>query len=199
MNTKDRITAVALRAFATHGYEGTTLAQIASEVGIQKPSLYNHYKNKDELYLTVAHFIMNALVDQIETSSVRYKNEELATRLKLVLKESCEFIIQKQEGVMYKRFMLFPPVELKKEARAIVQKGDAEIDRVLAELYQHGQNEGSLKDIPLSMFSSAYYCLLDGLFTESFIYENHDFQRRFNDAWTVFWYGISKKISAIQP
>ncbi|GAF19539.1 transcriptional regulator, TetR family [Bacillus sp. JCM 19046] len=122
MNTKDRITAVALRAFATHGYEGTTLAQIASEVGIQKPSLYNHYKNKDELYLTVAHFIMNALVEQIETSSVRYKNEELATRLKLVLKESCEFIIQKQEGVMYKRFMLFPPVELKKRHVRLFKK-----------------------------------------------------------------------------
>lgn len=195
MSTKDRIQEVALRAFATHGYEGTTLAQIANEVGIQKPSLYNHYKNKDELYLTVADFIMKALVEQIETSSLRYKEEQLSTRLKLVLKESCEFIIQKQEGVMYKRFMLFPPVELKKEAHAIVKQGDADIDLVLTDLYQHGQEEGSLKNIPLSMFSSAYYCLLDGLFTESFIYEDHDFQRRFTDAWTVFWYGISKEQS----
>ncbi|WP_054705453.1 TetR/AcrR family transcriptional regulator [Bacillus sp. JCM 19041] len=66
MSTKNRILDAALVSFASHGYEGTTLAQIANEVGIQKPSLYNHFKSKNELFLILAETIMDDLVEEIK-------------------------------------------------------------------------------------------------------------------------------------
>ncbi|WP_193744111.1 hypothetical protein [Geomicrobium sp. JCM 19039] len=45
--------------------------------------------------------------------------------------------------------------------------------------------------ISQSTFLSSYYVLLDGLFTEGFIYEEEDFRNRFEDAWHVLWNGIS--------
>ncbi|WP_078392984.1 TetR/AcrR family transcriptional regulator [Shouchella patagoniensis] len=193
MSTKNRILEAALVSFASHGYEGTTLAQIASEVGIQKPSLYNHFKSKNELFIILAETIMDALVEEIEKSADNYKDKQLETRLKKVLANSCDFILENHEGIMYKRFMLFPPAELKDSVKAIAKRGDEKIDAVLTDLFQHGQKEGVLKEIPEKMFASSYYCLLDGLFTESFIYDRSDFQRRFQDAWTIFWFGISKE------
>ncbi|MBD2807322.1 helix-turn-helix transcriptional regulator, partial [Xenorhabdus sp. ZM] len=44
--TANRIKAVALSHFARYGYEGTSLANIAQEVGIKKPSIYAHFKGK---------------------------------------------------------------------------------------------------------------------------------------------------------
>ena len=58
MSTKERILDAALTLFAKNGYDGTSVEQIASIVGIKAPSLYKHYKGKED--------ILNALIDSAE-------------------------------------------------------------------------------------------------------------------------------------
>ena len=58
MSTKQRILDEALTLFAEKGYDGTGVDLIAERVGIKGPSLYKHYKGKEE--------ILNALIDVAE-------------------------------------------------------------------------------------------------------------------------------------
>jgi AcrR family transcriptional regulator len=58
MSTKDRILDEALTLFAENGYDGTGVEPIAEKVGIKAPSLYKHYKGKED--------ILNALIDNAE-------------------------------------------------------------------------------------------------------------------------------------
>ena len=51
MSTQDRIRQAAMQLFAARGYAGTSIADIAQQVGISKAGLYNYYSSKEELLL----------------------------------------------------------------------------------------------------------------------------------------------------
>ena len=58
MSSKEKTLDTALYLFAENGYDGTSVEQIAGIVGIKAPSLYKHYKGKED--------ILNALIDSAE-------------------------------------------------------------------------------------------------------------------------------------
>lgn len=53
-DTKQRILDEALRLFSQSGYDAVSVERIASAVGIKAPSLYKHFKSKQEIFDAIA-------------------------------------------------------------------------------------------------------------------------------------------------
>ena len=68
-NTKEKIHAAAARLFAQKGYHGTSIRDLAQELGLQKSSLYNHFHSKEDLLFHLVDELMDQALERIEAVS----------------------------------------------------------------------------------------------------------------------------------
>ncbi|HHJ64353.1 MAG TPA: TetR/AcrR family transcriptional regulator [Aquifex aeolicus] len=71
-HTKERISRVALRLFSQKGFKGTTIKDIAREVGITEGAIYRHFRSKED--------IIEHLVERITGEIRELIREEVLTK-----------------------------------------------------------------------------------------------------------------------
>lgn len=84
-----QLIAIARRLFATHGYDGTSLRDIAAEAGITKATLYHHFPNKSELYCRISVDDMRSLLEAV-TSAVA-QTEGAVARIHAFMRASADY------------------------------------------------------------------------------------------------------------
>lgn len=60
-----RIMDAAEKLFASHGFQATSLRDIAAEAGLQQPGLYNHFASKEALYAAVLERSLRPMEERI--------------------------------------------------------------------------------------------------------------------------------------
>jgi len=83
---REELTRTAARLFAERGYHGTSLADLAEALGIQKASLYHHIDSKEDLLWEVARSgaaAFHAALDEVPESLPATEKIRLALRAHL--------------------------------------------------------------------------------------------------------------------
>jgi len=146
MSTKQRILDEALTLFAKNGYDGTGVDLIAERVGIKGPSLYKHYKGKEE--------ILNALIDAAEERYEEYFGSEkhigkLPQSREEFIKVTMERIsFTMRDPVIRKTRMLFVQEQFRNEriSEATTRHQLDGIQRMFAKIIKGMMDEGIVKN-----------------------------------------------------
>lgn len=72
MNRKEEILLVTLELAAANGLSNVSMAQIAGKMGIQKPSLYNHFNSKEEIISEMYQYLRDKSKEQLSLADIDY-------------------------------------------------------------------------------------------------------------------------------
>lgn len=190
----ETIQKAAMQLFSQQGYEGTSLAQIAKQVGIKKPSIYAHFSGKADLFLHVFDQVLHH--QQIYTKQwiEQSQHQTVQKRLYQILFSACQYFLEhEQETAFLKRAMLFPPPSLKDSLRTQFLKWEQSISSLLSSLFEEGIQKREIQPLDIENLLSSYYCLLDGSFIQLHYYGRKGFENRLDQVWKLFWAGIAFK------
>lgn len=188
--TINRIRDAAIEHFSKYGYEGTSLADIAQHVGIKKPSLYAHYKNKEEIFFCCLDYALHSSVGSLQHF---LKDHHQLAAEKLLYQFLMHYQNQATDhGVLMfcLRTLYFPPHPFREQVIERANKHIADFGQLLSPLFAQAEASGQLRDGDVAQATEAYLCLFDGLMVELMYAGTERFQCRLEAAWRIFVRGL---------
>ncbi|MFC0270870.1 TetR/AcrR family transcriptional regulator [Metabacillus herbersteinensis] len=189
--TANLIKKAAKRHFAREGYDGASLAAIASEVGIKKQSIYSHFSNKDHLFLTITEEIFSDEVNTIKIFFEENSGGSVKSTLYLFLTNYGERYESDEQTNFMLRNAFFPPKHLEDH---VMQKLYGYYDQLEALLMEVLQDEKLV--VSSTEAAIAFLGLFDAVIIEMLYGGKNRFNRRLEASWNIYWRGITKKAQA---
>ncbi|CAN7238707.1 TetR/AcrR family transcriptional regulator [Paenibacillus sp. LjRoot153] len=191
--TATRIKEVALTHFAKNGYEGASLADIATDVGIKKQSIYTHFKGKDELFLALFVEVLAKELNFVQTYLDSNKHLSIDQLLYGFLIQYQDRYEQDDNTKFFLRVAFFPPSHLYDE---IVKQGYGYLDTIetmIMPLFDQALHNGTISpEVSSEKATIAFSAVLDGMFVELLFGGSARSMKRIESSWFVFWRGIKK-------
>jgi TetR/AcrR family transcriptional regulator, cmeABC operon repressor len=192
--TKDKIIAAALALFSKNGYEGTSLTEIAKAVGIQKPSIYNHFKSKEEIFLTIYENILWLHVKKVDELMGEISELSAKEQLYQILNVTFEYYIEfEEQSTFVNRAVFFSPEPLKEQLHTQFMESEEAVSTILRSVIDKGIKNGEIRTGNVEDFVMSYYCLIDGIFIELSFYGAEKMKPRISNIWRNFWYGFQNE------
>jgi AcrR family transcriptional regulator len=190
--TAIRIKEVALTHFAKNGYNGASLADIAEEVGIKKPSIYSHFKGKDDLFLKVIESATNDELDFVTRFFKSYANQSLHDLLYLFLIQFTDRYEKEDKTKFLLRMAFFPPDHMHEQIMGYFYAYLDKVESLLVPIFTHAVHKKEMNSISPEIATTAFLGLLDGVLVEMLYGGSERFEKRLYASWHIYWCGIKK-------
>jgi AcrR family transcriptional regulator len=190
--TSSRIKVVALNHFTENGYEGTSMAQIADNVGIKKQSIYTHFKGKDELFLQVCSDVFAEELKFVSNYIENNANQPIEDFLFHFLLSYKDRYEKNDYTKFWLRISFFPPIHLYEQVMSYAYEYLDQLEELLVQIFQKAMEEGKISSaIGSERAAAAFLGVLDGIFVEMLYGGPERLIKRLDASWYLYWRGLS--------
>jgi AcrR family transcriptional regulator len=192
-STKDKIKQAALSLFARQGYEGTTMNQIAAQVGINKASIYNHYRNKEALFLA----IYQEVASEYETLNDRVINYaqtlDIPERIRYVFEEKILYYYKKPEvQAFWNQITLFTPAALLQQYWDDILRREERLQIFLEDTFAEGMQRGIMRQDDPEKLVSSFRAMEEGLLNWMIAFPKSE-EGLVKQIWMDLWLGFKER------
>lgn len=149
----------AIDLFNRQGYDGTSIGDLAKELGLTKSAIYHHVPSKEHLLSAALDEALDGLTAAVDSAASAAPGTSAYQRLRNVVQESVAILVDHLPAVtLLLRVRGNSAIEL-----AALERRRA-IDEKLAALVQSAVDEGALRsDIPPDLISRLLFGLVNSL------------------------------------
>ncbi|MEL6943454.1 MAG: TetR/AcrR family transcriptional regulator, partial [Bacteroidota bacterium] len=150
-STKEKIQTAAARLFRKQGYNGTSMNNIAEEVGIKAASIYNHFKSKQlilkNLLLNVAALFTKGM------NEIAMANLSVEEKLQHLIALHVRLTVDHTDAVA---LIVGEWVHLEEPIKTTYLESRNQYEKQFKNIIEQGKREGKIKsiDIEIILFST---------------------------------------------
>lgn len=145
---------LAARTFSARGYDQTTLADIAADLGIAKPTIYKYFENKDEILYEIQRTAIASLkIEELDARRAEAPEEQIAMFLRRYVR-----MITTDHGAC---ISTTPMQALKPETRAKLSSAAKDVDRRLRAIIENGIERGTFVRSDVKMTAAFIFGVLN--------------------------------------
>ncbi|MFP6665042.1 MAG: TetR/AcrR family transcriptional regulator [Deltaproteobacteria bacterium] len=166
MDTRRNIINIAAHLFARHGYENTSLAQVARKAEVSKALIFWHFENKEALFdevieQTIAPYhIVGGAIGSL-------KNLAPADALEMIAERYTEFVLQHIESVRFFLSLFLREEKMPDAFFAQVIELYRQFRSLIGDTIQRGQDEGIfVKEIDAEIRAALMMSTLNGILVQ---------------------------------
>jgi AcrR family transcriptional regulator len=149
----------AIELFNEQGYDGTSMGDLARELGFSKSAIYHHVPSKTHLLSLALDEALDGLTRVIEEASSDVAGRTAYQRLRQAVHRSVEVLVEHQPAVT-----LLLRVRGNSEVELAALRRRREIDARLAALVKEAIDEGSLRaDVDPALVSRLLFGMVNSL------------------------------------
>lgn len=182
METKKKLMDSAFRLFADKGNE-FSLNEVASEVGIQKASIYAHFISKEDLIYAVINQEINAYFFEINETC-----QDLKTIFFMILNYYNKSILKLY---FWKRLLLFPPKAFEETLIVKIDTLSEQRFKIIKEVILSNMDSGIIRRQDVDAVAISYFAMIHGTLSSIIIYPSENISTHYEQIWQNFWKGIN--------
>ena len=163
-NLEEKIITVARQVFIEKGYENASMSDIASRVGINRPTLHYYYRTKERLFQAIFHDIIGSLLPRIQETIT--SDSDFFDKISFAIDQ---YITTFKHNPFLPAFIV---KETQRDVKHIIQTAcelyPNNIAQQIAKTLNDEMEAGRLRKVKLEIVFSTFY----GLLTFPFIAQN---------------------------
>ena len=149
----------ATRAFITSGYSGVSMEAIAEAAPVSKPTLYNHFNSKQDLFAAVIEGKCQALLGTL--NSVQTEVNDPVAGLRAIATEFIE-LVYAQDALQLYRLIIAEQQQFPELGELVYRTGPAPVLRQMSSYLAELDGQGILQVADLEMSSHLFLDMLKG-------------------------------------
>lgn len=193
ISTKEKLKQAALSLFARRGYEGTTMNDIAERVGINKASIYNHYKNKEALFLAVYQEVASEYEKLNERVIEHAETMDIPERIQYVFEERVLYYFRNPEvQAFWNQITLFTPPALSQPYWDDILKREQQLQKFMEDTFAEGMQRGLIRRDNTAKLMSSFRAMEEGLLNWMIAYPESE-EGLVKEIWVDLWLGLKER------